>query len=121
MVSRDALKQEVESTPSMLVVESGPGNMTPAQAMAAGLPAPKNPVAEAEDQLRVLLLKDTEAHPDVIAQRKLIASLKGEEAKSTSASKAAAATAAAPTTPPVTPWLDFTLLRKRPRKIAHIW
>ena len=105
MVSRDALKQEVESTPSMLVVESGPGNMTPAQAMAAGLPAPKNPVAEAEDQLRVLLLKDTEAHPDVIAQRKLIASLKGEEAKSTSASKAAAATAAAgaPATPAVDP------------------
>ena len=27
---------------------------------------------EAEDTLRTLLLKDTEQHPDVIAQRKLI-------------------------------------------------
>ena len=66
------LKQEVESTPPMLVVESGPAAMTPAQAAAAaGMPAIKNPVAEAEDQLRNLFLRDTANHPAVIAQRKL--------------------------------------------------
>jgi uncharacterized protein involved in exopolysaccharide biosynthesis len=31
---------------------------------------------DAEDQLRMMLLKDTEKHPDVLAQRKLIESLK---------------------------------------------
>ena len=101
MVSRDALKQEVENTPSMLVVESGPAAMTAAQQVAAGLPVAKNPVAEAEDQLRMLLLKDTEAHPDVIAQRKIIASLKAEAAKTAPAPKpaAVAGTPAAPTPP----------------------
>jgi G-rich domain on putative tyrosine kinase len=33
-------------------------------------------VQDAEDQLRMLLLKDTDQHPDVIAQRKMIESLK---------------------------------------------
>ena len=42
-------------------------------AQATGLPpAAKTRVEEAEEQLRMLLLKDTENHPDVIAQRKLI-------------------------------------------------
>jgi polysaccharide chain length determinant protein (PEP-CTERM system associated) len=96
MVSRDALKQEVENTQPMLVVESGPAPMTAAQAIAAGMPsAPRSPVMEAEDQLRGLLLKDTENHPDVIAQRKLIASLKAEESKNANAMAAAAAKAAA--------------------------
>ncbi len=96
MVSRDALKQEVENTPPMLVVESGPAPMTQAQAIAAGMPvAARSPLMEAEDQLRGLLLKDTENHPDVIAQRKLIASLKGEEVKGANAVAAAAAKAAA--------------------------
>jgi polysaccharide chain length determinant protein (PEP-CTERM system associated) len=66
LISRDALKQEVENTPPMLVVESGgPGGQVA-----------KSRLQEAQDQLRMLLLKDTEAHPDVIAQRKLIESLK---------------------------------------------
>jgi uncharacterized protein involved in exopolysaccharide biosynthesis len=39
-------------------------------------PAPKTRMEDAEDQLRTLLLKDTEKHPDVIAQRKLIESLR---------------------------------------------
>ncbi len=97
LVSRDALKQEVENTPPMLVVESGPAPMTAAQAMAAGIPtaAVRTPLMEAEDQLRGLLLKDTENHPDVIAQRKLIASLKNEESKNANAIAAAAAKAAA--------------------------
>ncbi len=74
LISRDALKQEVESTPPMLVVESG----TAQQMAAAGLgaPVPKTRVEEAEEQLRMLLLKDTDQHPDVIAQRKLIEALK---------------------------------------------
>ena len=94
MMSRDALKQEVENTAPMLVVETGPAGMTPAQALAAGVPIRRSPVLEAEDQLRGLLLKDTENHPDVIAQRKLIASLRAEEAKGAATAKAAAAAAA---------------------------
>jgi uncharacterized protein involved in exopolysaccharide biosynthesis len=38
----------------------------------------KTPLQQAEDQLRLMLLKDTEAHPDVIAQRKLIESIRSE-------------------------------------------
>jgi len=68
LISRDALKQEVENTPPMLVVESGPNGLN-------GQPV-RTRVQEAEDQLRMLLLKDTDQHPDVIAQRKLIESLK---------------------------------------------
>jgi polysaccharide chain length determinant protein (PEP-CTERM system associated) len=71
LIARDALKQEVEATPPMVVVESG----TPQQ-MAAAMAAPKTPLEQAEEQLRMLLLKDTDQHPDVIAQRKLIESLK---------------------------------------------
>jgi polysaccharide chain length determinant protein (PEP-CTERM system associated) len=72
LISRDALKQEVENTPPMLVVESGGPN---------GLGSPFGPpvktrLQEADDQLRMMLLKDTEKHPDVVAQRKLIESLR---------------------------------------------
>lgn len=72
LVTRDALKQEVESTPPMLVIEPGG---------AAAVPAPgdtglRSRVAEAEEQLRMLLLRVTEAHPDVVTQRKIIESLK---------------------------------------------
>jgi polysaccharide chain length determinant protein (PEP-CTERM system associated) len=70
LISRDALKQEVENTPPMLVVETGGPNGLPFG------PVAKTRVQEAEEQLRMLLLKDTEKHPDVIAQRKLIESLK---------------------------------------------
>jgi polysaccharide chain length determinant protein (PEP-CTERM system associated) len=66
IISRDALKQEVENTPQLQVVESGGANG----------PLAKTRMEDAEDQLRMLLLKDTEKHPDVIAQRKLIDSLK---------------------------------------------
>ena len=86
LISRDALKQEVENTPPMLVVESGGPN---------GLGFANGPVArtrlqEAEDQLNMLLLKDTDQHPDVIAQRKLIESLRNEP-RANGASVAAAA------------------------------
>jgi polysaccharide chain length determinant protein (PEP-CTERM system associated) len=69
LIARDALKQEVDNTPPMLVVETGSLNGP------NGQPA-KTKLQDAEDQLRVLLLRDTEAHPDVIAQHKLIESLK---------------------------------------------
>jgi polysaccharide chain length determinant protein (PEP-CTERM system associated) len=71
LIARDALKQEVENTPPMLVVESGGQNA----ATVNGQPV-KTQLQLAEDQLRMLLLKDTDQHPDVIAQRKLIQSLK---------------------------------------------
>ena len=71
LIARDALKQEVENTPPMLVVETG----TAANAQLNGQPV-KTKLQDAEEQLRLLLLKDTDAHPDVIAQRKLIESLK---------------------------------------------
>jgi len=75
LVSRDALKQEVENTPPLLVVESGGPN-------GMNSPAGKSRMEEAQDQLRTLLLKDTEQHPDVIAQRKLIESLRNVPAPS---------------------------------------
>ena len=71
IMERDALKDEVDRTPPMLVAE------TMTQQMALGMaPVAKTRLEEAEDQLRMLLLKDTENHPDVIAQRKLIELLK---------------------------------------------
>ena len=70
LVARDALKQEVENTLPMLVVESGGVNGQ------TGAVVPKTQLQEAEDQLSLMLLKDTDQHPDVMAQRNLIASLK---------------------------------------------
>jgi polysaccharide chain length determinant protein (PEP-CTERM system associated) len=88
LVSRDALKQEVENTPPMLVVESGSGG----QYGFSGGPVPKTRLQEAEEQLSMLLLKDTEQHPDVIGQRKLIEALKSapRDNPATSARDAAA-------------------------------
>ncbi len=70
MDTRDGLKQEVEKTPPMLVTETGGALGT-----INGQPV-KTRLQEAEEQLRMLLLRDTDAHPDVIAQRKLIESLR---------------------------------------------
>ena len=67
LAARAALKKEVDSTPPMLVTEAGG---------LGGGAAGRSTLQEAEDQLRVLLLKDTDQHPDVIAQRKLIESLR---------------------------------------------
>ena len=72
-IKRDTLRQEVANTPPMLVVEAG------TQIDAMGQPIGQTKLQEAEEQLKMLLLKDTEQHPDVLAQRKLIASLKASE------------------------------------------
>lgn len=71
LITRDALKQEVEATPPMLVVEAGaPGGPS------GGAPTARTRLQDAEEQLVMLLLRATEQHPDVIAQRKIIESLK---------------------------------------------
>ncbi|HVC62143.1 MAG TPA: XrtA system polysaccharide chain length determinant [Acetobacteraceae bacterium] len=88
VMARDALKQEVESTPPMLVVETTRQQLAQAIGMQS---TAKTRLAEAEDQLRMLLLKDTNDHPDVIAQRKLIESLKTAPADRPRAPGAAAA------------------------------
>ncbi len=80
LITRDALKQEVEATPPMLVVETGMIGTGP-----GGAPIPRTRVQEAEDQLRMLLLRATEQHPDVIAHRKMIESLKKQPAGTTAA------------------------------------
>src|SRR5579863_641379 len=74
IIARDTLRQELANTPPMLVVEAG----TKAPLNAAGQPLgqPKTQLQEAEEQLKMLLLKDTDQHPDVIAQKKLIEALK---------------------------------------------
>jgi polysaccharide chain length determinant protein (PEP-CTERM system associated) len=89
LISRDALKQEVENTPPMLVVESGPNG----QFGLAGGPVPRTRLQEAQEQLTMLLLKDTDQHPDVIAQRKLIESLKNAPRESNATTAKDAATA----------------------------
>jgi polysaccharide chain length determinant protein (PEP-CTERM system associated) len=65
---RDSLQKEVAQTPTLLVVENttGPGAIANVQSR----------VAQAESVLTELLLHDTDQHPDVIAQKKLIAQLK---------------------------------------------
>ena len=70
-MARDALKAEVDKTPPMLAAEPRRRSL-----LRYRFPRPRRRLQEAEDQLRVLLLRDTEKHPDVIAQRKLIAELK---------------------------------------------
>src|SRR5271165_4215556 len=70
---RDALKKEVEQTPAMLVVEN-----TIAAAIAAG---GQTRLMQAEQQLHDLMLHDTDQHPDVILQKKLIERLKASPEK----------------------------------------
>lgn len=65
-IRRDALAKELATTPPLLVVEKG-GPLD-----ATG----RSKLTEAEDQLRMLLFRFTDQHPDVIAQRKLIEFLK---------------------------------------------
>jgi polysaccharide chain length determinant protein (PEP-CTERM system associated) len=78
IIARDALKQEVDNTPALIVVDSGEA----AAQYGGGAAAPRTRLEEAEDQLSMLLLKDTENHPDVIAQRKLIEAYKRDRSAS---------------------------------------
>ena len=74
VIQRDALRQEVENTPPMLVAEGGGLVTAPG---GVGKPGDKNKLQEAEETLRGMRLKFTPQHPDVIAQMKLIEYLKG--------------------------------------------
>jgi polysaccharide chain length determinant protein (PEP-CTERM system associated) len=69
-VARDNIRQELTNTQPMLVVETA----LKGQANAGG--QGKTKLQDAQEQLRLLLLRDTDQHPDVIAQRKLIEALK---------------------------------------------
>ena len=71
-IFQNAMKQEVDKTPPMLVVESGDSG-------GFGGTSGKTRLQEAEEQLSAMLLKDTEQHPDVVNQRKLIDSLKNSQ------------------------------------------
>jgi polysaccharide chain length determinant protein (PEP-CTERM system associated) len=85
---RDALKQELDKTPPMLVAED------------AARGSVRTKLQEAQEQLKMMLLKDTDQHPDVIAQRKLIESLKATPegaAPATAAATGKAGAAADPT------------------------
>src|ERR1700722_2644466 len=83
IIQRDSLRQEVENTPPMLVAEGG--------IYQPGGGVRKTRLQEAEDAMQALLLKDTDQHPDVIAQKKLIDYLKshpdGDDAGAAAAAK----------------------------------
>ena len=66
-MKRDALKQELANTPQLLVVEHG---------SAGGGGGGQSRLAQAVQELNDLRLRLTDAHPDVIAQRKRIADMK---------------------------------------------
>ena len=66
VIKRDTLRQELAKTPGMLVAEDN----TQLQAQV------KTKLQEAQEQLKMMLLRDTEQHPEVIAQKKLIEVLK---------------------------------------------
>ena len=68
----DALKQQLQSIPKVLSVDSGSPFI-----LQAGSPSPgQQRLSEAERNLDTLRLRFTEAHPDVIAARKLLDSLR---------------------------------------------
>jgi polysaccharide chain length determinant protein (PEP-CTERM system associated) len=74
IIQRDSLRKEVQNAPVMLVAEAGAVAST-------GLP-PTTKLADAVDALRTLTLRDTGLHPDVIAQTKLVESLRASGGRS---------------------------------------
>ncbi len=68
IAKRDALKQELSTTPAMLVAEKG--------AMGGGGGGSSSQLQKAEQELAELRLRDTDEHPDVIAMRKRIAEMR---------------------------------------------
>jgi polysaccharide chain length determinant protein (PEP-CTERM system associated) len=91
LARRDALKQEVASTPPMLVVENGE-TVNGVPVAAGGL----SRLAQLQQQLDELLLRDTDQHPDVIAMRKAIAQAKASPDGGRSPAVPAPGTRAAP-------------------------
>jgi polysaccharide chain length determinant protein (PEP-CTERM system associated) len=69
---RDALKQELSATPQNLPVETDAAGLLVAN--------PPSRLKAAQDQLREMQLRLTDQHPDVIAQKDLIATLQKEGA-----------------------------------------
>ncbi|MBS0642818.1 MAG: XrtA system polysaccharide chain length determinant [Acetobacteraceae bacterium] len=76
IIARDALKQELENTPSLIAVDSGDNYAQFGGGGGSTAPLPKTRLQEAEEGLAMLLLKATENHPDVIAQRRMIEALR---------------------------------------------
>jgi polysaccharide chain length determinant protein (PEP-CTERM system associated) len=66
VIKRDTLRQELANLPAMLVAEDN--SRIQGQV--------KTRLQDAEEQLKMMLLKDTPQHPEVIAQKKLIESLR---------------------------------------------
>jgi polysaccharide chain length determinant protein (PEP-CTERM system associated) len=66
VIKRDTLRQELANLPAMLVAEDN--SRIQGQV--------KTRLQDAEEQLRMMLLKDTPQHPEVIAQKKLIEALR---------------------------------------------
>ena len=72
VIRRDTLRKEVADTPALLDVNAP----TRGTAAARPLTAPKSKLGDAEEQLKLLLTKYTDQHPDVIAEKKVIEALK---------------------------------------------
>lgn len=77
----DALKKQLESIPQLLAIDAAP-NATLAGAALAGISLQQQPLVEAERNLATLRLRFTEAHPDVIAARRLVEALRGNGSNS---------------------------------------
>ena len=95
------LKQQLDTTPEMLTSEQEPGSAVTTGGGTPGGGAGAAAVAAAEAKLRELQLRFTDQHPDVIAQKNLVASLK--------ANPPAEPAAAAAATRTVTPWRTRTM------------
>ena len=85
VMTRDTLRQELAKAPAMLVAEDN----TLLQGQV------KTKLQEAQEQLKMMLLRDTEQHPEVIAQKKLIEALKASREGAGTAAKGDDAAAAA--------------------------
>ncbi len=85
VTKRDTLRQELDKTPPMLVAEDAVrGSM-------------RTKLQDAEEQLKMLLLRDTPQHPDVIAQKKMIEALRSSREGAAPATAAAGQPGGAPT------------------------
>lgn len=86
VIKRDTLREELAKTAPLLVIETRGG--------ANGPGGGSSKLQEAQEQLKLLLLKDTEQHPDVIAQKRLIEVLRKSGGGAAPASSAPKGTAA---------------------------